>query len=285
MTYSQCEQHLKQKLQSIYDAGEAASVSDWLLEEYSGHNRHQRRLHASDIIPLPVLQHLETAMAALLQHKPLQYVLGYTYFYGLKFIVNENVLIPRPETEELVDWIVSDCKNNFEKISILDVGTGSGCIPVSIKNKLPEATVRAIDISDTALQIAKQNALNNNTNVAFSQIDFLDKSLWNDFPKNEIIVSNPPYIPLKEKAVMDKNVTAWEPDTALFVPDNSPLLFYKNLALFGKINLQAAGAIYMETHKDYAKETASLFTDAGYSATLKKDMHGNDRMIKAERNW
>jgi release factor glutamine methyltransferase len=282
MNYHQCEAWMKQQLQRMYDAGEAAAISDWVLEAYTHANRHQRRLSANQEIEATELTKMEDAVQQLLQHKPVQYVLGYAEFYGLKFRVNEAVLIPRPETEELVEWMITAYKNQQDGLAILDIGTGSGCIPISLKKHLPQAVVSSIDVSAAALQVAQQNATGNAVEVHFQQLDFLDENVWQPFGKYDVIVSNPPYIPQQEKAMMDEHITAWEPATALFVPEERPLLFYEKIAHFGKAHLQSGGAIFMETHQDYAGAVQQLFTEQGYTTTLRKDLHGNERMVKAE---
>jgi release factor glutamine methyltransferase len=281
MTYGECEQRLKLRLQALYDAGEAASIADWVLEDFTDFNRNHRRLHSSQEIDNITTDKIEAAIQQLLQHRPLQYVLGYAFFYGYKFWVNESVLIPRPETEELVQWIIDAYKTTQQPFTILDIGTGSGCIPIALQKQLPLAQLTSIDISETALETAKKNANDNEASVSFQQLDFLNESNWTELNKYDIIVSNPPYIPLQEKSELDKNVTDWEPATALFVPNDDPLIFYEKIALFGKVHLQNSGSVFMETHKDYANNVQQLFTKHGYRVELKKDMHGNDRMVKA----
>jgi release factor glutamine methyltransferase len=282
MTYHQCEAWMKQQLQTLYDAGEAAAISDWVLESHTHTNRHQRRLSANKEIEATALTNMEDAVQQLLQHKPVQYVLGYAEFYGLKFRVNEAVLIPRPETEELVEWMITVYKNRQDGLAILDIGTGSGCIPITLKKHLPKAVVSSVDVSAAALQVAHQNATDNAVEVHLQHLNFLDENAWPQLGKYDAIVSNPPYIPQQEKEIMDKNVTAWEPATALFVPDEKPLLFYEKIAHFGKTHLRPGGNIFMETHRDYAGAVQQLFTEQGYTTTLRKDLHGNERMVRAE---
>ncbi len=281
MTYSQCETEVKQQLQTLYDAGEAAAIADWVIEEYTGKIRQARRLLEQAEIDESASLKIETAITQLLQSKPLQYVLGYAEFCGLRFIVNESVLIPRPETEELVEWVLLDYKAEQKKLTVLDIGTGSGCISITLKKFLAASLVTAVDISVKALHTTMQNTSNNLVEVHFQQLDFLDETTWQQLEKYNVIISNPPYIPQQEKADMDKNVTAWEPATALFVPNESPLLFYEKIAQFGKTHLLPNGAIYLETHKDFATAVQQLFISEGYAAELKKDMHGNERMVKA----
>ena len=281
MTYGQCEFWLKNQLSFLYDTGEAAAIADWMLEEYTGANKKCRRLKAEQLVGEKELLDIKNATAMLLEGKPVQYVLGYTEFYRLRFLVNESVLIPRPETEELVDWIIKDYKNPHRRLQILDIGTGSGCIPIALKKHLANAEVASVDVSIAALKTATQNAAINQVAIQFLQLDFLKESNWHQLEKYDVIDSNPPYIPQQEKAAMNPNVTAWEPATALFVPDERPLLFYEKIALFGKTHLYNDGTVYLEVHKDFAVAVQQLFIREGYTTEIKKDMHGNERMVKA----
>jgi release factor glutamine methyltransferase len=224
---------------------------------------------ADEEINETVLQKLNDALTQLLLHKPIQYVTGECWFYKMKLKVNEHVLIPRPETEELVELISSELsvQNQKDEIKLLDIGTGSGCIAIAL-------------ISAAALTLAKENAANQKTEINFIQLNFLDEEQWNDLPMYDIIISNPPYIPINEKTKLDKNVTEFEPHTALFVPDNNPLLFYKKIAAFAKTHLKTGGKIFMEVHEDYAKETAALFFNNYSEVLIQKDISGKDRMLK-----
>jgi release factor glutamine methyltransferase len=193
------------------------------------------------------------------------------------------VLIPRPETEELVEWIIEDRKKekHENQLSIADIGTGSGCIAIALKKKLSAAHITAIDVSKEALTTAKENAIDNDAKIDFIQLDFLDESSWKGLQQFDIIVSNPPYIPVNEKEKLDKNVTLFEPHTALFVPDHSPLLFYEKIALFAKKHLKKDGKIYAETHEEFANATAHIFSKQFQEVKLKQDLLGKNRMIKA----
>lgn len=217
----------------------------------------------------------------LKDHKPFQYVLGETEFYGLKFFVNENVLIPRPETEELVEWILSDNPNFDGKI--IDIGTGSGCIPITLKKHLHSAKISALDFSEKALEIAKDNAGFHQTEIEFIHADFL-KMDFADLTKFDIIVSNPPYIAESERNSMDKNVLEFEPDSALFVPDDNALIFYERIIEFAENNLNPNGKIYVEINQNLARETEELFQNNFKFVELKRDISGNFRMIKASNN-
>jgi len=282
MTWNDQYQSLKQTLQHLYDEGEASAIARMLVEHFGGRSF---LALAEDKPGADVLQQLELALQQLLKYRPLQYVLNEAWFYGLKFHVNESVLIPRPETEELVDWIIKDVQSNKQvnTLRILDIGTGSGCVPISIRKHIA-ATVTAIDLSATALQTAKANATFNQTPVEFLQMDFLDESTWNQLGEFDIIISNPPYIKQSEEGQMHKNVVEHEPHLALFVPDNDALIFYRKILLFAQTHLAENGAVYVEINQQLGTETAVLFTENGFTVELKKDMSGNERMVKGSRS-
>ena len=267
------------QLQQIYALSEATVITDRTFESLANIKR-------SDLIKDPTKQlnnknikQLSDAFSQLLQHKPIQYVLGEAWFYHLKYKVNENVLIPRPETEELVEMVINSRKSLITDPHILDIGTGSGCIAIAIKKNMPAAVVSAIDVSEAALTVAKENAKQHNTAINFIQMDLLDESTWGQLPQYHVIISNPPYIPKKEKDNLAKNVVDYEPHLALFVPDKDPLLFYNKIAALGRSHLNSNGKIYLEVHEDLAKEAKALF-DKHYSyAEIKKDMFGRERML------
>ena len=215
-------------------------------------------------------------------YKPIQHVLGYAWFYNMKFKVNEQVLIPRPETEELVEWIIQEIKSNkISNLQVLDIGTGSGCIPITLKKKLPQIVMSSIDISNEAINIAQANAKQLETEVTFVEMDFLNEQLTQELPKYDIIVSNPPYIKQSESNTMSKHVVAFEPAMALFVPDEDALLFYRKIAKFGLQHLNDNGFIYFEINETLGTEVIQLLLSKGYQSELRKDMQGKDRMIKA----
>ena len=230
-----------------------------------------------------------SALAKLKKEEPIQYILGETEFYGLPFKVDENVLIPRPETEELVEWIIQEVKsqkfkgksNSADSLNILDIGTGSGCIAIILAKNLDNAKVWALDISKKAIEIAKKNALLNKVDVHFINENILNtKKLHVKF---DIIVSNPPYVRELEKKEINNNVLQYEPHVALFVKDKDPLLFYEKIADFAKINLINNGVLFFEINQYLGKETINLLQHKGFqNVELKKDLFGNDRMIKAE---
>lgn len=221
-------------------------------------------------------------MSRRLQNRePIQYIIGRETFCGMPFVVNRHVLIPRPETQDLVEWIAEEDQQT-NPCRLLDMGTGSGCIAISLAKKLPHVQVEAWDISGEALQVARQNALNNQVKVDFHQQDILSASPgiaeWN------VIVSNPPYITNKEKAEMEANVLNWEPHTALFVPDHDPLLFYRKIAQLGMSMLVNGGALYFEINRAYGAETIAMLQALGYeNIIIRKDRFNNERMIKATR--
>ncbi len=211
--------------------------------------------------------------------KPIQHILGKADFYSLQFIVNQNVLIPRPETEELVHLIIAEQKN--KTVDILDIGTGSGCIAISLKRNLTEANLSALDLSLDALAVAKQNAEKHQTDITFFNDDALNLSA-KTYPKYDVIVSNPPYIALKEKADMEDLVLAHEPHLALFVDDDNPLVFYDKIGDFAVTNLKPGGTLYFEINQNLAEETKKLIEEKGFNAILLKDLNNNFRMIKAQ---
>ena len=280
MTIQEAQQQLLFQLFHVYDEREARNIADLVMEYVTEWKRIDRIINKT--VPLSSIKEKELAefTAQLLNHKPVQYVLHEAWFAGLKFYVDENVLIPRPETEELVDWI---CKENSGG-TMLDIGTGSGCIPVSLKNKLALANIHACDISSGALSVAQKNATENKTAIQFHQLDFLDPEQSNSLPVFDVIVSNPPYIPQKDKQEMHRNVLDHEPHIALFVADNDPLIFYKAISEFANDHLKKDGAIYIEIHEALGDEVVKLFVESGFASTiLRKDLQKRDRMVKAMR--
>ena len=224
---------------------------------------------------------LDEMIRRLEKNEPIQYIIGIETFGGLTFEVNQNVLIPRPETRELVEWIAEDCQLE-DPCKILDIGTGSGCIAISLAKLLGQAEVEAWDVSEEALQVARRNAERNQVDVLFRKMDVLG-----DVPEGmlyDVIVSNPPYIAEKEKTQMEHNVLDWEPSIALFVPDEDPLLFYRRIAQLGGSMLKKGGSLYYEINQAYGQETMEMLASMGYqSIELRKDVWGNDRMVKAKR--
>ncbi len=281
MTIQEATYFILNKLRSIYTDGESSQITDWVMENLTGSKKAERMLYKNADITHTEEEQLKQYIERLLKHEPVQYVLNESWFCGQKFYVDRNVLIPRPETEELVEWIVRDSKEKDSKLKILDIGTGSGCIPVSLKTKLPAAEVWSCDISSGAITIAKKNAALVNADIHFLELDFLNKEEWDKLSAFDIIVSNPPYVPENDKGQMQSNVLHYEPATALFVPDNDPLIFYKAIAEFGKSHLGKSGCIYTEIHEGLGEKTMAVFKSAGYVSELKKDMQEKDRMIRS----
>lgn len=227
-------------------------------------------------------QKWEVIISELKTEKPIQYITGEAWFYGLRFEVNENTLIPRPETEELVEWIIESQKDSksTNQLEILDIGTGTGCIPISLKKNIPNANVSAIDVSEEAIEVAKRNANSNEAVISFILKNILEtENLEQQY--YDIIVSNPPYVRNLEKEEISKNVLAYEPHLALFVEDNDALLFYRKIAQLAKDNLTENGQLFFEINQYLGKETVLLLEQLGFqNIELKKDFKGNDRMIK-----
>ena len=281
MTIQEGTYFLLNKLRTIYADGEAGEITDRVMEKLTGSMKTERMMYKNEVITEVEESQLNEYTERLLKHEPVQYVLNECWFYGLKFYVDKNVLIPRPETEELVDWVIRNIKFPFKDLKILDIGTGSGCIAISLKRKLRKAEVWACDISDKALAVAKGNADNLQADLNFLQLDFLNEAERNKLPSFDIIVSNPPYIPQKDKEIMQQNVLAHEPHTALFVLDNNPLVFYSAIADFATQHLNKGGSIYCEIHENLGKEVSDKFLQNNFAIEIKKDMQGKERMIKA----
>jgi release factor glutamine methyltransferase len=282
-----------QELSSLYDEMEIESFFYIILESF--HNKKRIDLALNPEMEMDALQLLrwESTLAELKKEKPIQYIVGETEFYGLPFLVNQNTLIPRPETEELVELILNDnIQHPSSIIQLLDIGTGSGCIAISLAKNLPNAQVSAIDVSEKALSTAQKNAEINKVKVNFIQADILKVDDLNNLPTSnfqlptqfDVIVSNPPYVRNLEKAEIRPNVLEYEPHLALFVEDNDALLFYRKIAELAKKNLTENGKLYFEINQYLGKETVELLEDSGFKdVILKKDIYGNDRMIKCTR--
>lgn len=274
------------ELDAIYGKHEVGSFFYLCTEHYLNVPRIQLTLEPGLAITKPETDTFFKVLEDLKQQKPIQYILGETEFYGLPFKVNENVLIPRPETEELVDLIIrSVTASAVEKsIKILDIGTGSGCIAISLAKNLPKAEVYALDVSNEALTMAKENAKGNNVDITFIEASILEESNWDLFFENtkfDVIVSNPPYVRELEKQEIQPNVLDNEPHLALFVEDNNPLIFYKAITDFAVKKLKPNGKLYFEINEYLGEETKQLLVDANFEAVeLLKDLNGNDRMLK-----
>jgi release factor glutamine methyltransferase len=274
----QAVRYIQSELQGLYPDTEIKSFTYLMLEKLTGFSRTEQIINKSTIFSDEIRQQIESFIIKLQNFEPIQYILGETEFYGLIFNVNPSVLIPRHETEELVDWICNEHEPN-SRIQILDIGTGSGCIAVSLKHLFSQSTVYAFDISETALETAQKNAKLNRVQVQFSRFDILHAPLL-DF-RWDVIVSNPPYVLEKEKDEMQSNVVDYEPDIALFVPNDDPLLFYRHIAAFAQVHLNSGGELYFEINRSTGISVAEMLTGIGFhNVELRPDISGNDRMIR-----
>lgn len=278
MLIQEFKRHFFLELSNIYPETEIQSFFTILIEFKLHLSRIQLALEQNFELDNDDFEFLQNALLKLKNQIPIQYITGETAFYGLMFKVDKNVLIPRPETEELVEWILQNHKNS-KSLKILDVGTGSGCIAISLAKNLPNATVFALDISAEALTIAKNNAAMNQVKIDFILADILKiEKLATNF---DIIVSNPPYVRELEKARMQQNVLSNEPHVALFVKDENPLLFYDKIAELAKNHLTVYGVLYFEINQYLGMETVDLLKSKGFkNIELKKDIYGVDRMVK-----
>jgi release factor glutamine methyltransferase len=263
-------------------------IAHWVIEHITGLTRSARLIHQTDSLTAAQESTFHTFQKELLQWRPVQYVLGEAWFCGMKFFVDERVLIPRPETEELVEELRREIESRKSKveseppIQVLDVGTGSGCIAISLKKKKPEWDIWAVDLSTDALFVARQNAKNLGAEIHFEAVDILDKESRADLPVFDIIVSNPPYIPVKDKAAMRENVLLHEPQQALFVSNDDPLIFYREIIFFAAGHLKPGGNLFFEIHEQLAEQVLSLLSASNYlQIILKQDMQGRDRIISA----
>lgn len=272
-------QNIKSALTEIYSESEIHALSTQILEKITGLPKSRLLVDSSIHLTDNQQEEADSIIEKLKNYEPIQYILGEAEFYGSIFKVNPSVLIPRPETEELVEWIETSADVSNGKI--LDIGTGSGCIPIVLKKKFPQAEVSALDISAEALKIARENAELNGV-----YIDFIQKDIFgiNELDKKyDVIVSNPPYVLESDKREMQTAVLEYEPHLALFVPDTDPLIFYRKIASLAKNHLTENGKLYFEIHQGQAENCIKLLESLGFKhITLRKDLSGNDRMIRAE---
>ena len=284
MTFETAEQSLATALDGLYENREAATITGMVMEFITGKSKMDRWLQKNELLSIEDLKRLEKYSKELLKGKPVQYVLGEAWFAGMCLAVNEHTLIPRPETEELVNlcanWATTN-KIHHAPLQILEVGTGSGCIAIALLKKLPNAQITAVDISNEAIKVASANAIANNTAITFITLDFLDETTWLGLGSYDIIISNPPYIADNEKESMAVHVLDFEPHTALFVTNNNPHIFYTALANFGKTHLHHGGALFVEINQALGLQTQDVFEQNNYNTLLKKDLFDNDRMIVA----
>jgi len=278
----------------LYPSEEIQSFFNLLADKYLNLARIEIALHPDKVVSEENKKIFEDAIQRLQQFEPIQYIIGETEFYGLHFLVNKNVLIPRPETEELVGWIIESREerreNKNEEFRVLDIGTGSGCIAISLAHNLPKKKVSAIDISEAAINIAKQNAVINKVSVNFQLMDILkfNKEPWNLVFKDlkfDTISSNPPYVREQEKSQIEPNVIKHEPALALFVEDNDPLLFYRKIAQFSQKYLKPDGTLFFEINEYLSKDLYQMLKKEGFvDIDIRKDIFGKDRMVKCRKD-
>ena len=282
MKISEVKSNFKTTLSGLYPPEEIQSFFNILSNKYLNLSRIEIALNSDKAISNEDAEIFQQILLRLQNHEPIQYIIGETEFYGLPFKVNKHTLIPRPETEELVDWIISEQKpitHNPQPITALDIGTGSGCIAISLARNLPNSKISALDISEEALKIAFENAEMNKVEVVFFQMDILKTKT---LPKQyDVIVSNPPYVRELEKKQMQQNVLKYEPGSALFVKNDDPLLFYRTISQIAKTHLKTNGKLFFEINEYLAVELTKLLKSDGFqNIEVKKDIFGKDRMLK-----
>jgi release factor glutamine methyltransferase len=271
------------KLKAVYPVEEARAMTDRLFEHFFNLTSVQRVIAGKMSVDETILPSLDQALTKLLNQVPLQYVLGKAYFMEMVFTVNSSVLIPRPETEELVSLIVEQySKSKYDsELRILDIGTGSGCIAITLKHLMPACRISAIDFSADAINVASLNALKNSVDVDFIQMDILDQTLWNTLPLFDLIVSNPPYVTNAEKKFMQPNVINYEPHSALFVPDDDPLLFYRTIIALANIKLRKQGSLWFEINERFGNELREMALSQDFrEANIIFDFRGKSRFLQ-----
>ena len=282
MTILEFKRYFKSELSELYTEAESAQLYSIFLYEKTGFDRFQQRRFAHQELLISDEEELKEIIVELKTGKPYQQILGHTEFYGKKFFVDENVLIPRPETEELVELAkieIQNLKSKIQNLKLLDIGTGSGIIPITLKKHFPNAEISAIDISEKALEIAKKNAEFHQANIEFIQQDYLNTKLEENY---DIIISNPPYIGIEENIEIEDSVKGFEPNIALFSPTSDALIFYKKIAKDGEKYLNENGMIFLEINQKLGKETLELFSNYSESRLI-KDLSGNDRFVFAKK--
>ncbi|MEI7588563.1 MAG: peptide chain release factor N(5)-glutamine methyltransferase [Chitinophagia bacterium] len=279
MTLAEIKISIKQLLSKKVEAIELNSLLGMLIEEVTGWNRVQQVVEKNTPLTEAQIKKFNEYSQALLNDKPIQYILGKAWFMGVEYTVNEAVLIPRPETEELVEWVVDYANIIGKPLQVLDIGTGSGCIAIALKKALASCSVTGLDISAAALAVAKKNAAQLNANIEWIEQDILNNVI---LPTTyDVLVSNPPYIPMREKENMQEQVKNQEPAIALFVPNEDPLLFYRTIAQLAKKQLAPKGQLFFEIHYDQGKAILHLLDEMHFHAEIRRDSFGKNRMIRA----
>lgn len=277
MDIRSAQRELRTALAGMYGDREASLIAEMTMARVTGIPRVDRILHDGEDLSEGMLQEYTRCLFELRAWRPVQYVIGEAWFYGLRFRVDERVLIPRPETEELVDWVAESAAPNSR---FLDIGTGSGCIAIALKRRLPSSVVMAVDTCPDALSLARENALSLDADVDFKEVDILDSSVRSDLPSFDVIVSNPPYVTEEDKASLRPNVAGHEPAKALFVEGPDPLLFYRSIIDFSKGHLLSGGALFFETHSLHGEAVRRLMEEQGFTETLlRRDLQGLERMV------
>ncbi|MGY8920623.1 MAG: peptide chain release factor N(5)-glutamine methyltransferase [Flavobacteriales bacterium] len=282
MKLSQLKINFTTVLQGVYDKEEVHCFFYILCDFFLQYSRFEVSMALDTIVSAKNITAFDMALLRLKKQEPIQYILGCTAFYGLTFKVNEHTLIPRPETEELVDWVLSNLHDQDSVLDILDIGTGSGCIAISLAKNIPTARVSGLDISEKTLEVAQENAVKNQVLVSFCKKDILKTTALKN--KYDVMVSNPPYVRQLEKKAMNANVLDYEPGVALFVPNEDPLLFYRKIAQLAMVSLQTRGWLYFEINEYLSKEMDVLLKDIGFAnIEIKKDFREVPRMIKCQK--
>lgn len=282
MKLSQLKINFTTQLQGVYDREEIHSFFYILCDFFLQYSRFEVSMALDTVVSAKNITAFEMALLRLKKQQPIQYIVGHTEFYGLTFKVNKHTLIPRPETEQLVDWIISNHKDQGSGLEILDIGTGSGCIAVALAKNFSKASISGLDISEKALEVAQENAIKNQVLVSFCQKDILETTALEK--KYDVVVSNPPYVRQLEKKAMSANVLDYEPGGALFVPNEDPLLFYRKIAQLALVSLQEKGWLYFEINEYLSKEMDALLNEIGFvNIEIKKDFRAVPRMIKCQK--
>jgi release factor glutamine methyltransferase len=271
------------KLKALYTYEEARAMADRLFGHYLNLSPAKRVLSANTLLEADKIILMDEALDKLLRNVPLQYVIGEAFFMDMVFIVNSSVLIPRPETEEMVSLILKQYsgRKTGNKLNILDIGTGSGCIPIALKRYILESNISSIDVSKEALIVATANASNNKVEINFIEADILDKTYWSSLPEFDLIVSNPPYVTNAEKAQMQLNVIDHEPHVALFVPDDDPLIFYREIIALAKFKLHEAGSLWFEINEMFGNELRDIALNQGFKeVNIIFDFRGKSRFLQ-----
>ncbi len=273
--------NISSSLESIYDKHESIRISELLIMSNLGVlHRFELYQQLNQTVDKGIYKKICRKWKRLLKAEPIQYVIHKAWFFDMEFYVSRDVLIPRPETEEMCRQVLNDF-SDVNHLNLIDIGTGSGCIAISLKKHVQTWNIFATDVSDKALRVAECNALKNQVSVFFLHDDILRSALYNSSFMFDVIVSNPPYIPENEKAMMHKNVVNFEPHDALFVPPDNPLLFYKAILYFANKKLTQSGAVYVEIHEHFFQQVRDLFTQHQYQTILFNDIHNKPRYVKA----